>query len=157
MAAPRWLIWDCLTKMKAKRQKTLTFWNEWYSLFVGWNLEQLCRHFPFKALLFTKSPQSLHNRPLNPSTERKSFTLLSLWISLEDVMKPTFQCELLMYCDVLTNIKVLDYLGLKYCGVFSEPGQQKGTSTQAGQGAEVSRLRRCWFSEWPEKTKCWRM
>lgn len=137
-----------------KETKTLTFWNKQYSLFVGWNLEQLCRHFPFKAFLFTKSPQSLHNRPLNSLTERKFFTLLGLRISLEGVMKPMFQCELLMYCDALTNIKVLDDLGLEYCRVFSEPGQKKGTSNQAGQGAEVSRLR---FSERPEKTKCWRM
>lgn len=53
------------------------------------------------------------------------------------------QCEAVMCCEVLTNIKAVDYFGLKYCGAFSEPGQQKGIKTQARQGAEISRLRRC--------------
>lgn len=41
--------------------------------------------------------------------------------------------------------------------MFSEPAQQKDISTQAGHGAEISRLGRCWFPEPPQQTKCGRM
>lgn len=79
--------------------------------------------------------------------------------------EPVLQWELVMCCDVLiyqlcyyiTNVILLYDFGLNYCVMFSEPAQQKDISTQAGHGAEISRLGRCWFPEPPQQTKRGRM
>lgn len=46
------------------------------------------------------------------------------------------QCEVVMCCDVLTNIKVLYYFGLKYCGVFRVQSHDSRRVSVPRQGRE---------------------